>query len=113
MRTQESLCVASESRAGRPRRVALPRKGKAHKEQTRNSWALEASQGCCSSGSTIVVTVVAYRVPRQRGVDQDDAALAAFSVLPILSEARPIEMVTLPDPDGFRIVTEKLYRFEL
>jgi len=48
-----------------------------------------------------------------RPVDQDHAALAAaVGVLPILSEARLIEMVTLPGRMDFRVVTENLYRFE-
>ena len=34
--------------------------------------------------------------------------LRAISVLPMLSEARPVVVVTLLGPDGFRIVTEKL-----
>ena len=35
----------------------------------------------------------------------------AISVLPMLSEGRPVAMVTLLGSDGFRVVTEKLYRF--
>ena len=34
----------------------------------------------------------------------------AISVLPMLSEGRPVAVVTLLGPDGFRVVTEKLYR---
>ena len=35
----------------------------------------------------------------------------AISVLPMLSEGRPVAVVTLLGPDEFRVVTEKLYRF--
>ena len=34
----------------------------------------------------------------------------AISVLPMLSEGRPVPVVSLLGPDGFRVVTEKLYR---
>jgi hypothetical protein len=34
----------------------------------------------------------------------------AVSASPLLSAGRPIAMVTLLGPDGFRVVTEKLYR---
>jgi hypothetical protein len=34
----------------------------------------------------------------------------AIGVLPMLSEGRPVAVVTLLGPDGFRMVTEKLYR---
>ena len=35
----------------------------------------------------------------------------AISVVPMLSEGRPVAMVTLLGSDGFRVVAEKLYRF--
>jgi hypothetical protein len=35
----------------------------------------------------------------------------AISVLPMLSKGRPVAVVTLLGPDGFRVVAEKLYRF--
>jgi hypothetical protein len=35
----------------------------------------------------------------------------AISVLPTLSEGRPVAMVTLLGSDGFRVVAEKVYRF--
>jgi hypothetical protein len=35
----------------------------------------------------------------------------AISVSPMLSEGRPVAVVTLLGPNGFRVVTEKLYRF--
>lgn len=34
----------------------------------------------------------------------------AVSASPMLSEGRPVAVVTLLGPDGFRVVTEKLYR---
>jgi hypothetical protein len=36
--------------------------------------------------------------------------LRAVSALPMLSEGRPVAVVTLLGPDGFRVVMEKLYR---
>ena len=35
----------------------------------------------------------------------------AISVLPMLSEGRPVAVVTLLGTDGLRVVTEKLYHF--
>jgi hypothetical protein len=34
----------------------------------------------------------------------------AISILPMLSEGRPVAVITLLGRDGFRMVTEKLYR---
>jgi len=34
----------------------------------------------------------------------------AISVSPMLSDGRPVAVVTLLGPDGFRVATKKLYR---